>query len=287
MASDHYHTYILDPENIAEMARLELQAQLLTDGMGGLLPELGNILPADCLRILDLACGPGEWVRELASAFPKAKVTGLDISHIMSAYAQAVAQEKRLENARFAQGSLLEPLKFLDGSFDLLNARLLLGVIHRDRWPYFLQECQRVLRSGGRLRLTEGSDPTWQTNKAACEKMNLWVQEVCFKAGYGFATSTVSGMRMKDALSDLLAEAGWYEINVNDYQLDCSFGSPLAADQRRNSQIVWKQAEPLLLRSQITTKKEFTETYEAMYKEMAEVDFKGIWYLNTISARKA
>ncbi|GER84327.1 hypothetical protein KTAU_29630 [Thermogemmatispora aurantia] len=50
-------TYPFNAEDEAELTRLAHQDQLITAGMGGLLPEEGHTLPAGG-RVLDLACAP-------------------------------------------------------------------------------------------------------------------------------------------------------------------------------------------------------------------------------------
>src|SRR5579884_3067023 len=64
--------YILDAESAAEMTRLLQQDQLLTKGMGALLPA--QIDPAQIHDVLDIGCGPGGWVRDVAFTYPEMEV---------------------------------------------------------------------------------------------------------------------------------------------------------------------------------------------------------------------
>jgi tRNA G46 methylase TrmB len=93
------HTYVIDPENPGELARLTMQARIITEGMGGLFPEGLTLPPA--ARVLDLACGPGGWVLDLARTYPDAEVIGVDISSTVVEYATVQAQTRRLANASF------------------------------------------------------------------------------------------------------------------------------------------------------------------------------------------
>src|SRR5579875_840647 len=70
--------YILDAESAAEMTRLLQQDQLLTKGIGGLLPA--QIDPAQIHDVLDIGCGPGGWVRDVAFTYPEMEVTGFDLA---------------------------------------------------------------------------------------------------------------------------------------------------------------------------------------------------------------
>uniref|UniRef100_UPI0035E46575 class I SAM-dependent methyltransferase n=1 Tax=Thermogemmatispora sp. TaxID=1968838 RepID=UPI0035E46575 len=148
------NTYVIDPENAGELARLMQQDRLLTEGMGGLLPEEGLSLPPQG-RVLDLACGPGGWALELAFQYPRAEVIGVDISRQAIEYARAQAQSRGLENVHFAVMNVMERLDWPDASFDLINGRLLCGFMLPAAWPRLLAECHRLLKPGGIIRLTE------------------------------------------------------------------------------------------------------------------------------------
>src|SRR5437868_4283997 len=90
------NVYFSNPESSAEMARLLDQDRLITEGMGGLLAEFDDL--SRFHRILDIACGPGGWAQELASAHPEFEVVGFDISQIMIDYARAFVQVRNLQN---------------------------------------------------------------------------------------------------------------------------------------------------------------------------------------------
>lgn len=142
------NAYFMDPENSAEMARLINLDRLVTQCMEGLFSEQSPADLADVHRLLDIGCGPGGWVQEVAYAFSKIEAVGIDISHTMIEYAQAQAQVHRLENAHFQVMDATKPLDFPDHSFDLVNARGI-GFFAKAVWPPLLQECRRITRPGG------------------------------------------------------------------------------------------------------------------------------------------
>jgi len=147
------NTYLMDPESAAEMARLMMQDRAFTEAMHGLFPERSSL--ESIQAILDVACGPGGWTLDVAHTYPDRKVVGIDISTRMIAYAQAQASAQRLSNATFLLMNALEPFKFTEETFDLVNIRAATGFVPRAQWPTLLQNCFRVLRPGGTLRLTE------------------------------------------------------------------------------------------------------------------------------------
>lgn len=277
-------TYLLDPENAAEMARLEIQGQLLTRGMGGTFPELGNRLPEGSVRVLDLGCGPGEWARQVASNHPQVEVIGVDISQIMVAYAQSKAQQTGVSNAHFLLGNILDPLDFPEGIFDLVNARFLVSVLHTDRWSGFVRECVRLTRPGGWIRLTEFDNPG-HTNKAACERFARWVVEACRRGNYGFATTPNSAL-ITPMLERLLQEAGCDEVLQHAHHLDFSFGTDLFESQCQNYRVAYKQAQSLFVQMGIATQQEVEAAYEDMLAQILSEDFRGTWSFLTAVGRK-
>lgn len=277
-------TYLLDPENAAEMARLEIQGSLLTRGMGGILPELENRLPEGCARVVDLACGPGEWVREVAQAYPQVEVIGIDISQLMITYARAKAEDMQLGNAHFRVGSVLESLDFLDDSLDLVNARFLGLVQQRERWGAFVRECVRVVRPGGLVRLTE-CDDSGRTSSAAGELLRTWLLEASRRGGYGLAP-TADSLGTTTHLAGLLSEAGCQEIIQRPWTIDCSWGTELYTSQRQNHMVGFKQAERLFVRLGLTTTEEFQVIYDQMLVESASETFRSTLSLLTATGKK-
>src|SRR5579859_1692694 len=138
------NVYFNDPESGAEMARLIDQDHLITEGMGGLLPERSNDF-SGIHRLLDVGCGPGGWALEIAFAHPEIEVIGFDISQAMIDYARARARVRGLDNASFRVMDMQKPLDFSDDSFDLVNGRFV-SFIPTSLIPAFLKECMRITR---------------------------------------------------------------------------------------------------------------------------------------------
>jgi ubiquinone/menaquinone biosynthesis C-methylase UbiE len=101
-------------------------------------------------RILDVGCGTGYLLRQLADRCPDAtELTGVDPAPAMIAAARAAAADDRL---RWREGTA-EELPFPDGAFDLA-----VSTTSFDHWAdqsAGLRECARVLAPGGWLVLTD------------------------------------------------------------------------------------------------------------------------------------
>src|SRR5947207_5809883 len=104
-------TYPMDAENAAEMARLVRQARLISH-LTGLLPI--SLTPFQQGSVLDLGCGPGEWVLALADQYRAIEFMGIDSSQMMTSYARFLARERDLPHAHFRVMDVTQHLGFDD-----------------------------------------------------------------------------------------------------------------------------------------------------------------------------
>ncbi len=100
-------------------------------------------------HILDIGCGPGRGLAELAARAPRGRVVGVDPSDVM--VASALRRNRRLIDARRVDvaGAGVEALPFADAEFD---KAICVHVVYfwKDLDAGF-REIARVLRPGGRL----------------------------------------------------------------------------------------------------------------------------------------
>src|SRR5216684_1792220 len=139
----------------AEMVRLIATGELFTKAMGGLLPEQPEQAIAHLRDVLDIGCGPGGWVLEMAYANPGMHATGIDISQGMIDYANALARANGLDNTEFHVANAIDPLGFPDASFDLVNVRQLEAVIPDERMCGATVLLSRYLRDAGCVNIQE------------------------------------------------------------------------------------------------------------------------------------
>ena len=276
------NSYFFDPESPAEMARLINLDHFITRNMGG--PFAGIPDPSSLSTIVDLACGPGGWVLDVAFAYPGIDVAGVDISRTMIEYANARARSQNIPNASFGIMDITQTFDFSDASFDLVNARFLFSVLHREAWPSFIRECTRILRPGGILRLTDMIDPAITTSEACERRMQLSFLAQS-RLGYGFSPigRTVG---VTSVLPSLLRKSGYQQVQHAAYALEFSSETDAWADVYRDAEIVGRLLQPLLVNSEVTTREEAERLYEQMLAEMHEEDFCGMWHYMTIWGQK-
>ena len=122
-----------------------------------------SISPGD--RVLDVACGPGNFTRDFALAAGDGLVVGLDSSETMLGVA---VRDTSASNVAYVRGDARD-LPFRDGSFDAVCCFAALYLIEEPMRA--LAEIVRVLAPGGRLALmsscNRGPVPASKTNAVA------------------------------------------------------------------------------------------------------------------------
>lgn len=103
------------------------------------------ISPGD--RVLDVACGPGNFTRDFALASGKGLVVGIDASRTM---VEVAVRDNPMGNVAYLRGDARD-LPFGDGSFDAVCCFAALYLIEEPMRA--LAEIVRVLAPGGRLAL--------------------------------------------------------------------------------------------------------------------------------------
>lgn len=269
--------YLIDTESSAEKARLMQQGRLLTKTMGGLLPEQRDLTRFH--RVLDVACGPGEWALDLAFAYPEIEVIGIDISQQMIEVAREQARIQGIENIQFHEMDATKPLGFPDSYFDLVNARAIVAVIPRTVWPTFMQECVRILRPGGTIRLTECD--TWGiTNSRAFTQLEELVIQAGKKVGVGFSVDDHT-YAITPMLKRLLQNTGCTNIQERAFFNNFSAGERSHQAMYRNAMAFFQLVQPGLIKRGMATQETLDQLYQQMLLEVQSTDFCGLTFFLT------
>lgn len=276
--------YFINQELVEEMVRLNRQAALVTHEMGGVLPEQEQHPLSRIHRVLDLACGPGEWAMEVARSHPHLQqVVGIDKSRRMIAYANAQAEADASPVSFRVMDITESPLDFEDASFDLINGRFLLSFMRREQWPILLSECFRLLRPGGVLRISE--QESGYTNSLPYQNyIDTW-GEAWRKAGHAFAlTKAYIGVTV--VMKQMMVEAGLGNPQHRPISIDLSTGQPAHRPLLENLAEAIKLASPFLLKLNVITQKKINTLHDEMEGLIGKEGFSAYWLLQTVWSSK-
>lgn len=260
-------TSLIDQSCSAEMARQIHRHKLLTHYLGLLFPE--DIDPSEFQSVLDLGCGPGAWVQDVAFSYSDLHVIGVESCPTTVSYAHCLTHVQRRNNASYEVMNLHQPLDFADDTFEFAQARFLLNVLPTEHWPTLLTDCRRILRPGGIMRLMEMEWPT--TTSEAVQRMGEMVQQALRRAG----CSAESYPSMQARQVAMLHEAGFGQIQRRTYDIPLTAGwmglHPLMSLLRTTLYLM----EPTLLRWNITTSPEWQGLLERMENDACSEAFSG------------
>jgi ubiquinone/menaquinone biosynthesis C-methylase UbiE len=190
-------------------------------------------------RWLDVGCGRGAVLLQVAPAVCPAVVVGTDISTGMLDNCRRLVKEAGLDNVELVLDDAQEPA--VPGAFDTLSSSLVL---------FFLPDPAGALRRwlplvapGGRIGVTTFGeiDPRWV---AVSEVFTPYLPPDVLDA----RTSGTRGPFASDAgMEELLADAGWTDVRTVRDEVDVRFESPehwrrfsLGSGQRR----MWMSVPP-------------------------------------------
>jgi len=133
-----------------EIDRLHEEHFLIKESLGG------NLLSQDILSsklqdgatVLDIGCGPGTWLLDLATEYPTSNFHGLDNSNVFPNMIKP-------PNVSFKLGDALDELPYLSNTFDLVQIRLMVAAFRSDEWDIVYRNVMRVLKPGGYIQVVE------------------------------------------------------------------------------------------------------------------------------------
>jgi ubiquinone/menaquinone biosynthesis C-methylase UbiE len=275
--------FVLDHSNRDEMTRLQVQGQLLTASMGGVLPELPD--PTIFHRVLDVGCGTGSWLIEAAKAYPTmAELVGIDVSNAMLEYARTQAKAQQVEDrVQFCSMDALRSIEFPNESFDLVNQRLGMSYIRTWDWPKLLDEYQRITRPGGVIRITE-CDISTQNNSPAYTYLIEVARQAMGNAGLLFHNKCDGVI---EELPHLFNQYGhsFEHVQTRSYLLEYRAGTPEGEHFAEDIRLAYRTLAPFL-RKWTRVPEDYEEIYQQMVKEMQQPDFVATWKYLTVWAHK-
>ena len=176
-------------------------------------------LPAqDNLNILDVATGTGDVAFKLHEYFPKALITGIDLSEGMLDIARKKLMELPAGQQNllaFGKGDSLS-MPFHDGVFNLVTVAY--GVRNFSNIRKGVEEMRRVLNPGGLLCIIELSCPTGTLTKAL---YNLYSGKIIplmgklvsgDKRAYSYLPESIKACPQRDDMAAILYAAGFQHV---------------------------------------------------------------------------
>ena len=167
-------------------------------------------------KVLDLACGTGDFAIAIARALPESHVTGVDLSTGMLSVMEQKVRDLGLEGRIESEEGDGENLRFEDSTFDRVTNAF--GIRNFEDKEKGLEEALRVLVPGGKLIILELSRPD--------NKVLRWFYDLYFlnilpkiggsvsgdKAAYSYLPASVKNFPGKKEFTAMMRDAGFERV---------------------------------------------------------------------------
>jgi ubiquinone/menaquinone biosynthesis C-methylase UbiE len=150
------------------------------------------------LKVLDVGCGSGRLMIQMAKAYPNCSFSGIDMDRFAVEDAQRNIQEAALQDRVSASSGDASSMDY-DGQFDLVTMASVLHEIQPDIRTQALTNCQRALRGSGSIVIFDFSYPEiWQDFRKPEHSMGIMDQ--FFEMAWG--TKHLSSKAREKLLTD-------------------------------------------------------------------------------------
>ncbi|KAF8506853.1 S-adenosyl-L-methionine-dependent methyltransferase [Russula emetica] len=137
------------PADDEELDRLDMQHEMFKKVMGTYPPPMAEVMvddtPGESKSVLDLGCGSGNWILEVARDFPHCQAVAVDLVPMQSI--------DMPPNCRSEVDDINIGLQHFYGDFNVVHARLISSGI-KD-FPALIDHISQCLRPGGLMELLE------------------------------------------------------------------------------------------------------------------------------------
>jgi ubiquinone/menaquinone biosynthesis C-methylase UbiE len=176
-----------------ELVRQLQLARQLFEELGDSLPQ-ALVDPARVYSALDIGCGAGGWVLDVAHTYPHMQVTGIDIWEPCLAYARRLAEEGNLSNAHFVVQDMrsLEEDGFPPDAFDLIHLAFLASTLLTTDYGGLVRTLFRLCRPSGMVCWTEMEFPI--TTSLAFEHLTALTCRALQSAGHTFVSPSLQAI---------------------------------------------------------------------------------------------
>jgi ubiquinone/menaquinone biosynthesis C-methylase UbiE len=264
--------FVQDRFNEEELTRLQIQDREITRTTCRRVLEQLAVDPTAVQGVLDVGCGTGGWLLEMAKMYPGiSSLAGIDINTRVLEYAQAQAEAQQIsQRVRFQVMDALRVLDFPAQSFDLVHQRFGNSYLRRWDWPQLLSEYWRVSQPGGAILVHEGSMPL-ESNSPALTRLFYLAFEAFSQAGH-IQIFLPSQRDAVSTLAHLLEHKGFQRVQTHISTLEYRSGTLetrfLAEDMRR----LFRTILPFL-QKWISVPDDYQAIYQQMLHEVREPDF--------------
>lgn len=271
--------FVTDRSNQEELTRIQIQDQMVTSLMGGVLPEQSD--PGSLRRVLDVGCGTGGWLIETAKMYPDIELLiGVDVSDKVLDYARTQARAQKVaQRVEFHMMDALRQLSFPQNHFDLINQRFGSSWLRTWDWTRLFSECLNVARPGAIIRVTEAENVI--SNSPALQCFSEILLQAFHQSGHSFICQPDGVTRELEAL---LQRHRLDQVQTRAYKLEYRADLPEWQSFCKDVQYLFRTALPFA-QKWLRVPDNYEEICQQALREMQQPDFVASGNMLTVWGR--
>lgn len=174
-------------------------------------------------QVLDIGCGPGTWVLEMATEFPNTEFHGIDLRTMFPTSIKPT-------NTHFVQHDFYETLPYPDESVDFIRMRLMLGSMTPPQLTKLLAEIQRVLKPLGYVEFLDVERQIHRPGPICDQLFNKKLSQVMHNNGIDLMASH----HLSTLLMSQPAHGGFIDVHQHKVTIPLGWGGQLGEVHAQN-----------------------------------------------------
>ncbi len=266
-------------DEVKRMLRLD---RLLCEELRGPLPR--EIEMRRVRKVLDVACGPGGWVHEMATRYPRIQISGIDNNPYYISQARLITGGMRNVNFQvqdMVQMGQVPP--FQPHSFDLIHLRFVAAEVHFQQFAGLIETLKRLSKPGGVIVWREAELPL--TSSPALDTLEGALLSALQHAGRSFAPGYSLTAGIAVWMRFWLRRAGFCNVRDLSRQIDVGYGSRAHGTFCEQVLQFALQIRPLVLQMEVMTEHDYDVAIRRLGDEIVDKHFRGMVPIHALTGQ--
>ncbi len=265
-----------------EALRLQFQHRVFFREIGTLIPDTLPI--TEIKTVLDIPCGLGTWSIDLARAYSRMDITGIDGNPEMIRFAIEDAQTVGVSNVSFQVGNMLTTLPCLDAFLDFVYIQMGNRVVPPQMWPSVFRELFRVLRPGRWINVVD-----FEPGPTSSPSLDIFLTLVSKALVMSGRSISPDGLAFTSAVlyPRFLSQAGCVDVTYRLYPVNLGgWNNPTGRAYIIATLADGNNIAPLLVQMGLISQPDVDNLLQKIRQEVQQIDFCGVGMLISALGRK-
>ncbi|HEY7418601.1 MAG TPA: methyltransferase domain-containing protein [Ktedonobacteraceae bacterium] len=212
--------------------------------------------------VLDIGCGAGDWLIDLAHRYPSVQMYGLDINQETLKLARERSNYSHLTNIQWRQIDSLQDVSLPDSYVDLIHLRRCHYWITPQRWRTFFAACARLLKPGGWIAVTNIEMTELSSSAFVALRRAQWRT---LNKLHHCMDPTANNYGSLPRLPRMLHESSFSRVGYELYAIDLGFMSGLSGQCFLSNllQNIYSTRDTIIAQGELTE-----DTFDALFSQL-------------------